>query len=184
MGTWQFEKDYLCYKHCTNFPFFPAGEDNSETIQCYVENKPNPPGKFKWILGWDDLPENSYSVTTNDRGQELSTLTYKPNLGDSGKKLTCKYLQNDGTQDIEATNPTVIKINVEKRIVPSSPYTVPETFEYGTDAEISLDLELNPEPKDNDIAWKIKSKDSGNEAMMMIGNTGCSIWKIAKIKRV
>ena len=160
--------------HCTYFSF-SAGEDKAETIQCYVENKPNPPGKFEWTLGLVDLPEDSFKVTTNDRGQELSTLTYKPKLSDRGKKLTCKYIQNDGTQDIEATNPTVIKINVEKRIIPTSPYTVPQTFEFGTNAEISLDLELNPEPKENDIAWKIKAKDSGNEAMMMIGNTGCSI---------
>ena len=131
-----------------------------------------------------DLPQDSFKVTTNDRGQELSTLTYKPKLSDRGKKLTCKYIQNDGTQDIEATNPTVIKINVEKRIIPTSPYTVPQTFEFGTNAKISLDLELNPEPKENDIAWKIKSKDSGNEAMMMIGNTGCSIMKNCKSKKV
>ena len=129
------------------------------------------------MLGWDELPEDSYSVTTNDRGQELSTLTYKPKLSDSGNKLTCKYIQNDGTQDIEATNPTVIKINVEKRIIPSSPYTVPQTFEFGTDAEISLDLELSPSPSDDDIAWQIKTKGSENKAMLIIGNIMCSIRK-------
>lgn len=148
----------------------PAGKlgTNKEEFTCVAANVPKH-GKFVWKLG-DKVMENTNAVQdTSEDGETVLSQTYNIDFTESGtleiinalnnKKISCSYVETDSF-GIENTLAESASVNLEVKVqdFPKDKNLTFSNLQIGQPANLSLKMDIYPQPKNEDYDWTIYDK--------------------------
>ncbi len=109
-------------------------------------------GSLTWSLGTVTQSNKPVSLDNADEDSVTDEFEYVPKVEDDGKDLVCRFTPKNA----EAKE-ALLGLKIHKAIFPQSPVKVEKSE---TDPfKITLDLELYPEPEDNQLIWVIEQVD-------------------------